>query len=65
MSATREHLYNEIKNRIEREKELTVVQHTIELKKALQEKRKLLPVIEQEGTSESAPIYKFKYERKK
>lgn len=61
----RENAYRELKKRIEREKELTVVLQKMELKRALQEKRQLKPQRLAAGTKNTAPIYKFKYERKR
>lgn len=61
----RENSYNELKKRIEREKELTVVVQKMEMKRALQEKRSLKPKRVAAGTKDTAPIYLFKYERKR
>lgn len=61
----RDEAYNELKNRIEREKMLTVVQQKMNLKRTLQQKRVLKPKRVAPGTSNTAPVYLFKYERKK
>lgn len=61
----RENSYRELKKRVEREKELTVVLHKMEMKRALQEKRSLKPKRVAAGTKDTAPIYLFKYERKR
>lgn len=61
----RDEAYNELKNRIEREKLLTVVQQKMNMKSKLQQKRLLKPKRISPGTKDTAPIYKFKYERKK
>ncbi|XP_053679314.1 probable U3 small nucleolar RNA-associated protein 11 [Anopheles nili] len=61
----RELSYRELMKRIDRERELTVVQKTIEIKRALKEKRALKPKLIRKGTSHQAPQYKFKYERKR
>lgn len=61
----REKSYKELNRRIEREKELTIIQQKMELKRAIQEKRHRKPKKVSKGTKDSAPIYKFKYERKR
>lgn len=58
-------MYRELEKRIDREKQLAIVQEKMELKRRLQEKRKLKPKRVSGGTKEAAPVYKFKYERKR
>lgn len=65
MYKKRDEAYNELKNRIEREKMLTVVQQKMNLKRTLQQKRLLKPMRLAPATKDTAPIYLFKYERKK
>nr|XP_019931290.2 LOW QUALITY PROTEIN: probable U3 small nucleolar RNA-associated protein 11 [Aedes albopictus] len=65
MNQEREKSYKELQRRVEREKELTIVQQKLELKRALQEKRSRKPKRVTKGTKDQAPVYKFKYERKR
>ncbi|XP_077297823.1 putative U3 small nucleolar RNA-associated protein 11 [Arctopsyche grandis] len=57
--------YKELAKRIDREKELTVVQQKMELKRCLIDKKCEKPMRIKAATKNSAPIYKWKYERKK
>ena len=65
MNKEREQSYKELNQRIEREKELSVVQKKLELKRLLKQKRLLEPKRIQKGTKDKAPIYEFKFERKR
>uniref|UniRef100_A0A1Q3F1Z5 U3 small nucleolar RNA-associated protein 11 n=1 Tax=Culex tarsalis TaxID=7177 RepID=A0A1Q3F1Z5_CULTA len=65
MNEEREKSYRELQRRIEREKELTIIQQKMELKRALKEKRASKPKRVSKGTKDRAPVYKFKYERKR
>uniref|UniRef100_A0A182KEH7 U3 small nucleolar RNA-associated protein 11 n=1 Tax=Anopheles christyi TaxID=43041 RepID=A0A182KEH7_9DIPT len=57
--------YRELMRRIDREKELTVVQKTLEIKRVLKQKRALKPKLIAKGTPNQAPQFKFKFERKR
>ncbi|XP_046978702.1 probable U3 small nucleolar RNA-associated protein 11 [Vanessa cardui] len=61
----KEKTYKELSQRIEREKQLTVIQQKMELKRHLQDAKVLKPKRIQSGTKVSAPVYKFQYVRKK
>ncbi|XP_013141575.1 PREDICTED: probable U3 small nucleolar RNA-associated protein 11 [Papilio polytes] len=57
--------YKELSKRIEREKQLTVVQQKMELKRHLHDAKIMKPKRIRQGTKVSAPVYKFQYMRKK
>lgn len=61
----RENAYRELSKRVEREKELSVAEQKLQLKRALQEKRVQKPKRVKPGTKDAAPVYEFKYERKR
>lgn len=57
--------YKELEKRINRERELKIVQQKLEIRRALKDKTVKKPKLIQQGSKESAPIYKWKYERKR
>ncbi|CAH1961387.1 unnamed protein product [Acanthoscelides obtectus] len=62
----RKALYRELSKRIERERELAIVQQKMETAKAIENKKSVLkPKRVKKGTKDQAPIYVWKYERKK
>lgn len=65
ISESREKAYKELNTRIDRERELSVIQQKLEIKKILKKKSELKPKCIKPGTKFTAPIYEFKYERKK
>ncbi|XP_058461968.1 probable U3 small nucleolar RNA-associated protein 11 [Malaya genurostris] len=65
MNEERKKSYQELQRRVEREKELTIIQQKMELKRALQAKRLRKAKRVVKGTKDNAPVYEFKYERKR
>jgi U3 small nucleolar RNA-associated protein 11 len=62
----KKHLYNELGKRINREKELTVIQQKVEMKRHIENKKNVLPPKRlKKGNHNRAPVYVWKYERKK
>ncbi|XP_033321506.1 putative U3 small nucleolar RNA-associated protein 11 [Megalopta genalis] len=57
--------YKELEKRIDRERELTIVQQKLEMQRALKDKKITKPKLISKGTKDSAPIYKWKFERKR
>lgn len=57
--------YMELTKRLDRERELTIVQNKLEMRAALKDKKSTKPKCVKPGTKVSAPIYKWKYERKR
>ncbi|RZC43072.1 Utp11 domain containing protein [Asbolus verrucosus] len=65
-SKKKKHLYVELSKRINREKELSVIQQKVEIKRHLESKRSILPPKRvRKGNKDRAPLYVWKYERKK
>lgn len=58
-------LYKQLSKRIERERELATIQRKIEIERHLKEKNLLKPKRLRKGNKNSAPVYVWKYERKK
>ncbi|XP_060800613.1 probable U3 small nucleolar RNA-associated protein 11 [Amyelois transitella] len=65
MKKKKNRIYKEIAKRIEREKELTVIQQKLEMKRHLQDAKVLRPKRIKKGSKNSAPVYEFPYVRKK
>lgn len=57
--------YKELQKRIEREKALTIVQQKLEMERALKDTKVTKPKMLKKATADNAPIYKWKYERKR
>lgn len=57
--------YKELEKRIDRERELTVVQQKLEVRRALKDKKVRKPKLVKPGSKTAAPIYKWKFERKR
>ncbi|KAL6259000.1 hypothetical protein P5V15_008922 [Pogonomyrmex californicus] len=58
-------LYKELEKRINRERELTIVQQKLEMHRALKDKKIKKPKLVKPGSKDAAPIYKWKFERKR
>ncbi|KAK0085373.1 hypothetical protein PV325_005324 [Microctonus aethiopoides] len=57
--------YSELRKRIERERELTIVQQKLEIRRALKDKTMQNPKVIRPGTKTAPPIYKWKFQRKR
>lgn len=59
-------LYKELAKRINRERELAIIQQKLEMKKHIESKKSAVPPKRiKKGTQDRAPVYLWKYERKK
>jgi U3 small nucleolar RNA-associated protein 11 len=65
LAAERGNKYMELQKRIEREKELTVIQQKLEMKRHLLNKKESKPQRIKPSTKDAAPVYKWEYERKR
>lgn len=57
--------YKELEKRVHRERELTVVEQKLEMRRALKDKKIKKPKLVKPGSKDAAPIYKWKFERKR
>lgn len=65
LMAERDKKYMELQKRIERERELTVIQQKLEIKRHLVNKKERKPKRVKPSTKDAPPIYKWEYERKR
>jgi U3 small nucleolar RNA-associated protein 11 len=65
LATERDKAYMELQKRIDREKELTVIQQKLEIKRHLLNKKESKPERIKPSTKNAPPIYKWKYERKR
>ncbi|KAG5892652.1 hypothetical protein JTB14_025446 [Gonioctena quinquepunctata] len=62
----RKSLYEQLAKRINRERQLAIIQQKIEISRAVENKKSVLkPKRIKKGTKDNAPVYAWKYERKK
>lgn len=62
----RKHMaYKELEKRIDREREMTIVQEKLELRRMLKDKKIKKPKLVKPGSKDAAAIYKWKFERKR
>lgn len=60
------HLYEQLAKRINREKELAIIQEKLEMQKHIDGKKSAIPPKKvKKATANRAPVYKWQYERKK
>lgn len=57
--------YKELHKRIDRERELTIVQHKIQAKRDLKDRKQDKPKIVKPATADAPPIYQWKFQRKR
>ncbi|PSN36738.1 putative U3 small nucleolar RNA-associated protein 11 [Blattella germanica] len=65
LAGERNKAYIELHKRIDREKELSVIQQKLEIKKALLNKKESKPTRIKPATKDAPPVYQWKYERKR
>ncbi|KDR21607.1 probable U3 small nucleolar RNA-associated protein 11 [Zootermopsis nevadensis] len=65
LTAERDKAYIELEKRIDREKELRVIQQKLEIKRHLLNKKESKPERIKPSTKNTPPIYRWKYERKR
>ncbi|KAM3958221.1 putative U3 small nucleolar RNA-associated protein 11 [Aphomia sociella] len=65
MIRIRKNKYKELAKRIEREKELMVIQQKMEIKRHVQDAKQVKPKRIKKGSKHTAPVYQFQYVRKK
>ncbi|PNF14900.1 putative U3 small nucleolar RNA-associated protein 11 [Cryptotermes secundus] len=65
LAAERDKAYMELQKRIERERELTIIQQKLEIKRHLLNKKESTPKRIKPSTKDAPPVYMWKYERKR
>lgn len=64
-AVTRDNAYKELAKRIEREKQLKVVEEKLTIKRYLQNKKEMCPKRVKPASKDAPPIYHWKFERKR